>query len=102
MLGMRHGYYSDDPLTAWKIDSLVDFMEDYQGAHATLYLPMFSGAPLDPANAEPWFANFWDKVIPVLEARLAEHGRKFLAGTERPTIADFKAFQTIIMNLDSN
>ena len=28
MLGIRHGYYSDDPLTCWAIDSLVDFMED--------------------------------------------------------------------------
>ena len=58
-----------------------------------MYLPMFSGATaLNPTDFDPWFANFWDRVIPVLEARLAEHGMKFLAGTERPTIADFKAF----------
>ena len=93
MLGVRHGYYADDPMTAWKIDSLVDFMEDKQGPHAALYLPLFGGATaIDPAHVDPWFANFWDKVIPVLEARLAEHGKKFLAGTDRPTIADFKAF----------
>ena len=93
MLGVRHGYYSDDPMTAWKIDSLVDFMEDKQGPHAALYLPLFGGATaIDPAHVDPWFANFWDKVIPVLEARLSEHGKKFLAGTDRPTIADFKAF----------
>ena len=66
-------------------------------------MPLFGGATaIDPAHAVTWFANFWDKVIPVLEARLAEHGKKFLAGTDRPTIADFKAFQTVIMNLDSN
>ena len=29
MLGIRHGYYSDDYLTCWRIDSLVDFMEDH-------------------------------------------------------------------------
>ena len=28
MLGIRHGYYSDDPMTCWAIDSIVDFMED--------------------------------------------------------------------------
>ena len=93
MLGVRHGYYSDDPLTAWRIDSLVDFMEDHQGAHASLYLPLFGGATaLDPALVDPWFEKLWNKVIPVLEARLNEHGEKFLAGTKRPTIADFKAF----------
>ena len=103
LLGVRHGYYSDDPMTCWKIDSLVDFMEDKQGPHAALYLPMFGGATaLNPDHFDPWFANFWDKVIPVLEARLAEHGKKFLAGTNTPTIADFKAFQTVVMNLDSN
>ena len=103
MLGVRHGYYSDDPLTCWKIDSLVDFMEDHQAPHAKLYLPFFGGATsIDPALVDPWFDNFWNKVIPVLDARLAEHGKKFLAGTDRPTIADFKAFQTVIMNLDSN
>ena len=28
MLGLRYGYYSNDSMTAWAIDSLVDFMED--------------------------------------------------------------------------
>ena len=63
---------------------------------------MFGGAPFDESKAPAWFEAFWDKVIPVLEARLAEHGAKFLAGTARPTIADFKAFQQVIVNLDSN
>ena len=29
--------------------------------------------------------------MPVLDARLAEHGKKFIAGTDAPTMADFKA-----------
>ena len=28
MLGIRLGYYTEHPMTAWCIDSLVDFMED--------------------------------------------------------------------------
>merc|ERR1719225_1795626 len=93
-------------MTAWSIDSLIDFVEDLQGAHAALYLPLFGGAgPEAIANetaVNSWFEKFWDKVIPVLEARLAGHGAKFLAGTSKVTITDFKVFQTIIMNLDSN
>ena len=26
-LGIRCGYYTDDPMTAWAIDSLVDFAD---------------------------------------------------------------------------
>ena len=35
----------------------------------------------------------------MIEARLSEHGEKFIAGTSRPTIADFKAFQAQIATL---
>ena len=42
-----------------------------------------------------WFAEYWDKVIPVMEARLSEHGKKFIAGTDTPTIADFKCFAQV-------
>ena len=38
----------------------------------------------------------------VLEARMAGHGKSFLAGTDRPTIADFKAFQFITNFLNGN
>ena len=92
MLGVRHGYYSEDPMTCWAIDSLVDYMEDMQGPHTSIYAPMLGGAQFDESMAPAWFEKFWDKIIPVLEARLSGHGKKFLAGTERPTIADFKAF----------
>ena len=36
--------------------------------------------------------GFWNKHLQVLEARLASHGKKYLAGTDSPTIADFKCF----------
>jgi len=102
MLGIRHGYYHEDPMVCWKIDSIIDYMEDKQGAHVAIYAPLLGGAAFDESMAGEWFTKFWDVVIPVLDARLVEHGERFLAGTQRPTIADFKAFQTVIMNLDSN
>ena len=102
MLAIRTGYYSDDPLTCWAIDSLVDFAEDMQAAHLLMYAPLLGGAPLDETKTDDWFAKFWNKCIPIYEKRLAGHGKKFLAGTDRPTMADFKAFGTVIMNLDSN
>jgi len=103
MLGIRNGYYSDDPMTCWAIDSLVDFLEDKANAAIGLYAPLFSGATaIDEADCPKWYKDFWGAVIPVLEKRLSGHGKKFLAGTDRPTIADFKAFAQIIHNLESN
>jgi hypothetical protein len=101
-LGIRHGYYHEDPMVCWKIDSIIDYMEDKQGAHVAIYAPLLGGAAFDESMAGEWFTKFWDVVIPVLDARLVEHGERFLAGTQRPTIADFKAFQTVFMNLESN
>ena len=102
MLGIRLGYYSDDPMTAWCIDSIVDFCEDYTGKHVVPYSPLLGGQPFGEDALPAWYDGFWGKVIPVINKRLEGHGRKFIAGTDRPTIADFKAFQTVIVNLDSN
>lgn len=49
-----------------------------------------------------WLAGGYGKVIPIYEKRLAAHGKRFLAGTDRPTIADFKAFQHNIGFSDVN
>ena len=90
MLGIRYGYYPEDPMQAWACDSIVDFLEDLTGKYV--------GVLFDVNNAEKqegWFTNYWDKVLPVIEARLA-HGKTFIAGTDRPTICDFKAFSVQI------
>ena len=57
---------------------------------------------MDESRTDAWFEGFWNKAIPVFEKRLSGHGKKFLAGTDRPTMADFKAFAQVIMNIDSN
>lgn len=89
-------------MTCWAIDSLVDFAEDMQAKHLMMYAPLLGNQPLDESKCDPWISEFWNKSISVFEKRLSGHGKKFLAGTDRPTIADFKAFATVIMNLDSN
>ena len=48
-------------------------------------------------------ADTWDKIIPIIAARLDGNGGKpFIAGTDRPTIADFKAIQCYIAADSSN
>ena len=66
------------------------------------YMPLLVGGPFDEAGVPDWMTNFWGKVIPVLSKRLQGHGKKFIAGTDRPTIADFKAFQVVWPNLETN
>ena len=103
MLGIRLGYYHDDPMTCWQIDSIVDFMEDMMVPHMKPFMPMLGGGAFDESCVDSdWMPNFWGKMISVLSKRLQGHGKQFLAGTDRPTIADFKAYQTIDKSLDAN
>ena len=41
------------------------------------------------------FLQFWEKQSKVVEERLSSHDKPFVAGTDRPTIADFKLFAQI-------
>ena len=91
-LGIRLGYYSTDSEICWNIDSLVDFIEDRVNTFAGYTFPVASGGQPDPAKAGPWVNKLWSPMIDVLENRLVGHGKPYLAGTDRPTIADFKAF----------
>ena len=101
-LGIRLGYYSNDSETCWNIDSLVDFCEDMMGAIPAYTAPLLSGGVPNEAIADQWVNKSWRKMVTVLEGRLAGHGKPFLAGTDRPTIADFKAFQHVTNYLKGN
>ena len=95
MLGMRYGYYSEDAMECWAIDSMVDFAEGLLPKCNGWIFPAVTGGEIDLSKEDAWFANYWDVLIPVVEARLSEHGKKFIAGTDRPTIADFKCFAQV-------
>ena len=74
MLGMRLGYYNDDSMVCWRIDSLIDFVEDLHGKFAEYVLPVMEGGGLSESKGQAWLVDYWDKLIPVLERRLTEHG----------------------------
>ena len=43
MLGSRLGYYHDDPMICWRIDSIIDFVEDLHEKFAEYVLPVMEG-----------------------------------------------------------
>ena len=47
---------------------------------------------------------YYDKMVPFLEKRLQEHGMKYIAGTDKMTIADLKVYQgfTAILEIQGN
>ena len=100
MLGMRYGYYPSDAVEGWRVDSLVDFLEDNQEAFGLYQVMLMQGKEPTAERKENFFA-WWDKVPALLEKRLAAHGKRFLAGTDTITIADFKAFQTFMVFRDT-
>ena len=75
MLGMRLGYYHDDAMVCWAIDSIMDFVEDLQTKFCRIYLTVMENEVLTEREGDMWLENYWDKLIPVLEKRLAEHGQ---------------------------
>jgi len=80
-LGMRLGYYHEDPLKCWAIDSLIDYVEDLHTKFAEYILPVMEGDGLTDKDGQIWLDEYWNRLIPVLENRLAEHGQSFVAGT---------------------
>ena len=96
MLGIRfRGYYSEDPQIAYNFDSLMDFQDDILGKFSGYVFPAVIGSGevgSRSVSREEHMTQFWDKQIKVVQGRLAEHGKPFVAGTDSPTIADFKLF----------
>ena len=43
MLAIRTGYYHDDPLICWSIDSLMDYIEDITPKKQKYMVPIISG-----------------------------------------------------------
>ena len=99
MLGIRHGMYTTDANTAWEIDSLLDFMEENFNDMNTYSLKPIFGAPVEEADKHK-FEGYFDKMIPFLNARLENHDKKWIAGTDNITIADLKVYQGLVMILE--
>ena len=92
-IGMRHGYYSEDPQTCFNIDSLMDFAEDVILKCNFYIFALKNGKEGEElATKRESFMQFWDKHIQVLGDRLKASGKPFIGGTDRPSIADIKCF----------
>ena len=101
MLGARYGFYSTDPDTMWEIDICMEKVEQVI-AHAGIaqhshYCLANINAAADPPQgdgptAEQTAACFamYEELATWGEAQLTKHGQSFLAGTNTPTIADFR------------
>jgi glutathione S-transferase len=86
MLGKQYGYYPEDPIKAWKVDSNIDANWDLQRIIVeTRY------APLD--KKEEAVNSFFRETLPQfssIQNRLeANPSHKFIVGNEL-TIADFE------------
>ena len=53
-------------------------------------------------NREIFLNDWFGKHMKVCSGRLTSHGKPFIAGTDRPTIADFKMFAAISIALPMN
>ena len=103
MLGIRLGYYTDKPQTAYEIDSIIDFIEGVIEHHSHWMLPKLRGPKQwDESQTTEYIAKVWAAVIPVIEARFEKSSTKFVAGTTGPTIADFKICQLPFAGTDLN
>ena len=70
--------------------------------YAVYIRPSWIGGACDESAGSAWVADFWSKKVAIMEKRLATHGMNFIAGTDRPTIADFKCFQPCVGILPEN
>src|SRR5690606_27612796 len=67
-LGKKHGYYSEDPITMWKIDSTIDGLEDtFRVLAKAIWNQNKEEAETQFADA---YANTLPKFYGVLETRL--------------------------------
>ena len=86
-------YYSENPEICWQIDSLVDWVEDTTDKLGAYVAPaVFALQELNVQDGSRWIGDYWVPAMTLLEKRLKKHGKNWLAGTIKPTIADFKVF----------
>ena len=114
MLGARHGFYSTDPDTMWEIDICMEkteqvFSHGGSAEHSHYCMANIGKAAEPPQGDGPTeeqtaacFAMY-EEFCNWGEAQLTKHGKEFLAGTDGPTVADFRyivQFSDSVYNYD--
>ena len=95
MLAIRLGYYSTDYQVGWAIDSIMDYNEDIYPIFINYIQKILEQAGDDEIHGKKgkkWVKKYWIPQIDFIEKRLRSHQMTFVAGTTRPTCADFKCF----------
>lgn len=88
LLGNKYGYYPQEPMRAWRIDSTLDCIGDLLNAY---YKAAF--APVSEEEKKELFKAFYEgaftKWVAVINKRVSENtNHKYIVG-ETLTIADF-------------
>ena len=83
-VAIKFGYYSSDVKTIHAIDAILDFNQE---TNEPIWAYVFNPNKDEEGNKK--WEEAWAKKHKILEARLAGHGKSFIAGTDKPTLADF-------------
>ena len=87
-IAIKLGYYRESPEECYAIDSIMEFnQENNDQIFAYAFSDRSEQGNLDWVNA-------WKKLCDILEARLEEHKRPYIAGTNGITLADFSLIGT--------
>lgn len=102
MVGIKGGLYSNDPETAWNIDSVLEAVEDNMVHYGKYLVPqIFQGGKADQAAVDS-LCTFLDNICKLVERRLNAHGCAYITG-EKPSVADCKviaSFYCCVYNND--
>lgn len=87
LLGKQHGYYSEDPITAWKIDTIYDSYNDLAPEFGKIYFAQ--DEEQKKTQTEKLFKTTLPAWANVIENRLkANSSQKHIVGDSQ-TVADF-------------
>lgn len=88
MLGSRYGYYTTNEAQAYEIDSMVEFA--YEITHNMLEFTVGKGeGQFEDEDAGKRFISMWAELSNGINRRLGRTRKKYAAGTDTITIADF-------------
>ena len=97
-LGKLHGYYPEDPVQAWKVDSTLDAVEDYLQQYFKMIFEKDEEKKEVLKAAWLKFAGQW---LHVIEKRLEQNESQHYVVGSKMTIADF-ALACVAFNLILN
>ena len=93
-VAIKFGFYSSEAPIVHQIDAILDFNQE---TNEPIWAYVFDPEKTDEKNKK-WEED-WAKKHKILEARLAGHGKKFIAGTDKPTLADFSVAGIYLMTV---